>query len=201
MDSFIEGFWLGVGASVPIGPINIMIMQEALKRYSSAFAIGLGAMSADISYLILILLGVKWFFNNDMFTFIVGLFGSIFMLYMAWSIFNSSKEPIVDCVEVDPLDKKALHSNWIKGYLMTLLNPYTMLFWLSLSAYISAKGLNPLYTILGLISSITLWITLMPLIIYRSRHLISNRVAKILSIISATILLFFAISMLLSILN
>ena len=194
MDSFIEGFWLGIGAAVPLGPINVMIMQEALRRYTPAVAIGTGAMSADLSYLTLILIGVMGFAHNQLFIVSVGLFGSLFLLYMAWSIFRSAKEPLKN-IDMDQTDKKSLSSHWLKGYLMTLLNPYTVLFWLSLSAYIGTKGLDPILTVTGLLTAITLWITLMPYAIHRSRHLISQRAAEILSVISALILLFFALSM------
>ncbi len=194
MESFISGFWLGIGAAVPIGPINVMIMQESLKRYTPAVAIGAGAMSADLSYLSLILIGVMGFAHNKIFITSVGLFGSVFLLYMAWSIFGSLKEP-VKRVDLKELDTKSLGAFWLKGYLMTLLNPYTVLFWLSLSAYIGTKGLDPLFTIIGLLSAISMWIILMPYAIYKSKHLISQRVAEILSMVSAIILLFFALSM------
>lgn len=202
MESFIEGFWLGVGAAVPLGPINVMIMQEALKRYYSAVAIGLGAMSADLSYLSLILIGVMGFASNQFFILTIGVFGSLFLLYMAWSIFSVAKEPIKNDIDIkDIKNKKSLFSYWLKGYLMTLLNPYTVLFWLSLSAYIGTKGLDPLLTIIGLLSAISLWITLMPYAIHRSKHLISQKVAEILSIVSAFILLFFALSMIYSVID
>ena len=202
MESFIEGFWLGVGAAVPLGPINVMIMQEALKRYYSAVAIGLGAMSADLSYLSLILIGVMGFVSNQFFILTIGVFGSLFLLYMAWSIFSVAKEPIKNDIDIkDIKNKKSLFSYWLKGYLMTLLNPYTVLFWISLSAYIGTKGLDPLLTIIGLLSAISLWITLMPYAIHRSKHLISQKVAEILSIVSAFILLFFALSMIYSVID
>jgi len=194
MESFIEGFWLGVGAAVPLGPINVMIMQEALKRYPPAVAIGAGAMSADLSYLTLILIGLTTFAKSKIFITLTTIFGSIFLLYMAYSIYKSSQEYFIK--DNNPNLPSSISKAWLKGYLMTLLNPYTILFWISLSAYIGAKGLNPILTILGLVSAITIWITLMPLFIHKSRHLISQRVAKYLSYISAGILLFFAISML-----
>ena len=200
MDSFIEGFWLGVGAAVPLGPINVMIMQEALKRYSSAVSTGTGAMSADLSYLTLILIGVMGFAHNQLFIISVGSFGSLFLLYMAWSIFRSAKEP-VKSTGVEQIDKKSLSYHWLRGYLMTLLNPYTVLFWLSLSAYIGTKGLDPILTVVGLLTAISLWIILMPYVIHKSRHLISKKTAEILSIISALILLFFALSMMYNVLN
>ena len=37
--SFLEGLVLGFGAAVPLGPINILIMNEAIKRYKNGVAI------------------------------------------------------------------------------------------------------------------------------------------------------------------
>lgn len=42
--SLLSGISLGFGAAVPLGPINILIMTNALRSYKSAVAIGLGAM-------------------------------------------------------------------------------------------------------------------------------------------------------------
>ncbi|CAA6802363.1 MAG: Lysine exporter protein (LYSE/YGGA), partial [uncultured Sulfurovum sp.] len=63
LNSLIEGFLLGLGAAVPLGPINILIMNHALKNYKSAVAIGFGAMSADMVYLFIILLGLATFLD------------------------------------------------------------------------------------------------------------------------------------------
>ena len=37
---FIEGFTLGLGAALPLGPINLLIMNEALKEAQKAFEHG-----------------------------------------------------------------------------------------------------------------------------------------------------------------
>ena len=37
--SFLEGFLLGMGAAIPLGPINILLMNTALRDYKSAVTI------------------------------------------------------------------------------------------------------------------------------------------------------------------
>ena len=54
--SFIEGFLLGMGAAIPLGPFNILIMNQAIRYYKSAVSIVFGALSAYILYLSMILL-------------------------------------------------------------------------------------------------------------------------------------------------
>jgi len=190
--SFLEGFLLGLGAAVPLGPINVLIMSNALRHYGAAVALGSGAMSADITYLLLILLGLFHFMENPSIKLIMAVAGSAFLLYLAWLIFKGRNEPI----HLQKIEKPRLLSNWLKGYTLTLLNPYTVIFWLSVSAYIAAKNLDPLFTVLGLLSAILCWITLMPLAIHKTKHLFSQRVVTLFSVASAAILAFFALGML-----
>ncbi len=190
--SFLEGFLLGLGAAVPLGPINVLIMSNALRHYGAAVALGSGAMSADITYLLLILLGLFHFMEDPTIKLIMAVAGSAFLLYLAWLIFKGRNEPI----HLQKIEKPRLLSNWLKGYTLTLLNPYTVIFWLSVSAYIAAKNLDPLFTVLGLLSAILCWITLMPLAIHKTKHLFSQRVVTLFSVASAAILAFFALGML-----
>ena len=190
--SFLEGFLLGLGAAVPLGPINVLIMSNALRHYGAAVALGSGAMSADITYLLLILLGLFHFMENPTIKLIMAVAGSAFLLYLAWLIFKGRNEPI----HLQKIEKPRLLSNWLKGYTLTLLNPYTVIFWLSVSAYIAAKNLDPLFTVLGLLSAILCWITLMPLAIHKTKHLFSQRIVTLFSVTSAAILAFFALGML-----
>jgi L-lysine exporter family protein LysE/ArgO len=192
LQSFLEGFLLGLGAAVPLGPINVLIMSNALRRYGAAVALGSGAMSADITYLLLILLGLFRFMEDPAIKLVMAVAGSAFLLYLSWLIFKGRNEP----VHLQKIEKAQIFYNWLKGYTLTLLNPYTVIFWLSVSAYIATKNLDPLFTVLGLFSAIFLWITLMPLAIHMTKHLFSQRVVTLFSVVSAAILAFFALGML-----
>ena len=195
MESFLEGFGFGIGAAVPLGPINILIMNSALERYSAGVGVGLGAMSADISYLLLILLGLFGFAKNPSLGVILALASSIVLLYFAWKIFAGRK--VSKRVGKISPDKKvsSMAHGWSKGYLLTLLNPYTIIFWSTLSTYIATANLDIFPTVAGVVCAITLWITMMPLVVYRSRNLISEKMEEYFAILSASILLFFALAM------
>ena len=194
--SLINGLLLGLGAAVPLGPINLLIMNQALKSYKGAVAIGLGAMSADIIYFLLTLTISLKISQNHTLLKILSLFGTTFLLYIAWQIFKNRNSPI--STKNETISKKELFKNYLKGLSLTLLNPYTIGFWLSVSATIASKNLNALYTIGGIILAITSWITLMPLFINKTKHLISQNIAKIFSIFSASVMVYFAISLLMS---
>lgn len=194
IESYTEGFLLGIGAAMPLGPINILIMNNALKSYKSGVTIGLGAMSADTFYLTLILVGMIGFINNPSYLSVIGVVGSIFLLYLSYDIFKNRAKKVD--VKEQKIQTKNLLKKYTQGLFLTLLNPMTIIFWFSIAGYVASKGLNTGFTIFGLMSSIFLWITIMPYLIHRSKHKISQKVSKYLSVFSSVILFWFAVSLL-----
>ena len=75
MNAFLQGLLLGFSAAVPIGPVNVMIMSAAINSFRSAFAIGLGAMSADVAYLLLLAFGGLGYLQGEIIEKIIGAFG------------------------------------------------------------------------------------------------------------------------------
>ncbi len=189
--AFIEGMMLGFGAAMPLGPINVLIMTNALRSYPSAVALGAGAMSADATYLILIIFGAFHFLKDPTVMNIVGILGVVLLLYFAWMTWSGRHNPIHEA----QTEQIPIFQNYLKGYSLTLLNPYTLIFWFSVSAYIAAKQGEAIYMLLGLFVAITMWITLMPLAIHKTKHLVSQKVATVFATVSAGILVFFALGM------
>jgi L-lysine exporter family protein LysE/ArgO len=184
---FVQGFVLGIGAAVPIGPINILIINYALHHYWLAFGIGFGAMWADITYLTLLYLGIIHSEPSTIVLDSLALFGALFMFFLAVLSLQGAKKQI----KKRSLDhKKSFIATFIKGYLLTLLNPYTVGFWLSVSSFVAIKeDIVPL--LLGLFSAIVLWVMGMPYLVFRSKHLLGSQATKYLSYLSSVIFLLF----------
>ncbi len=199
ISSFVSGFILGAGASIPIGPINILIINEALISYRNAFLIGLGAMCADITYLTLIFFGIfKHINEHSAIFFILSFFSGTFLIYLSYKIF---KTRTIDSAKLktqmyfdNPL------KSYLKGYILTILNPYTILFWMSMLAYIGQNHLQFSFTLFGLICAIVLWISLMPFFVYKTKSFFNQKVRIYANILSALIIFGFGISILLKLL-
>ena len=194
INSLLQGFFFGLGAAIPIGPINILMMDKALKNYKSAVAIGAGALSADITYLVLILLGLLTFLKNPLLLNILSIFGSGFLLFIAYKIFSSRDKPL-DTTPIK-VKSKTLLKSYISGYFLTILNPYTIAFWISVASFTSVQNdkLN-YFIIIGMISAILLWITIMPYLVHKSKHKISNKLSYYIALFSSVILAGFAVSL------
>ena len=167
-------------------------MNAALRSYKSAVAIGFGAMSADLSYLLLISYGFVHYLQETLLLKILTLLGALFLLYLAYLIFKGRNEGIDSLHKVKEL---SYVKAYVRGYILTLLNPYTLFFWASVTSF-SLTTSSMASTILGMLSAILLWITLMPLLVHKQKALISNKVAYVTAVTSALLLLFFALSLL-----
>ncbi len=148
-------------------------------------------------YLVLILFSMATFLTTPFFSTALGMLGSIFLAYMAYLIFKN-KDSKLDTKE-KIITHKHLIKHYIQGYILTLVNPYTIVFWLSVAGYTTNKNLNPTITIVGMLSAILLWITIMPYFVHKSKHKISQKVSYFISIFSSFILVGFSISLLLNV--
>ncbi len=187
---FIQGLLLGFGACVPIGPINILIISYALKSYKQALYIGLGAMSADVIYLLLINFGILQIIKYEIIKKSLAIFGFIFLNYVAYVIIKNSQNHIKIEEKSDQYSTKNIY---IKGFLLTLLNPYTVGYWLSIASLSATKGMMSMTVLaIGVIGAILLWITIMPFLVWKNRRFISDNATRYLSITAGLILIFFA---------
>lgn len=191
MIDFLQGMVLGFTAAIPLGPINLLIMNESLKSYKNGFFVGLGAMSADTTFLVLILFGLNSYLENTILLKGLSLLGALFLLFIAYTVYKNRNEPLKKV----PIDTKgSLLKHYGKGYVLTIFSPYTVIFWLSVATF-SISKVYPLFITSGMLFAIFLWITLMPYFIYKTKHLISQYVYSKIALISAVIFSVFAFGM------
>ena len=189
MNAFINSILMGFGVSVPIGPINVLIMSYALQSYTKALCLGLGAMSADMLYLALSAFGISQLAKIPVVFMLISVFGACFLIYIAYGIFASAKNSL----EIKNVELGSHAKIYSKGFLLNLLNPYVIMFWLSVSASVNSE--NFALSLLGLFLAILAWISLFPLAIYKNRAKLSDNVARAFAYISALILTFYALKL------
>ena len=188
MNAFLQGLLLGFSAAVPIGPVNVMIMSAAINSFGSAFAIGLGAMSADVAYLLLLAFGVLGYLQGEIIEKIIGAFGFCYLAYISYVIFKNADKPIRAQAQGVQAN---FTKNYAKGLFVTLVNPCTVGFWLSVASF--AKSFeNAGAVVAGLVAAIFIWIASMPFAVHKSAKFISQNVAKWINYVCSVILLGFA---------
>lgn len=189
MQPFVQGVLMGLGVSVPIGPVNVLIMSYALRSYTKALCLGLGAMSADMLYLALSAFGISQLAKIPIVFACISVFGAAFLLYIALGIYREAKRS----VRLQSAELGSHVAVFGKGFLLNIFNPYVIMFWLSVSVSIGRERFG--FALAGLVCGILSWITLFALAVYKSRAKISDRAARAFAYISALILMFFALKL------
>lgn len=191
-DSFLSGVFLGFGVSVPFGPVNILILTYALKAFKNSIAVGLGAFSVDLLYLLLLQFGLLNFLDNVIFMRALAIFGFCFLTYMAYLMLRKKKESLnLEHKEF----KESLLKSYIKGIILNGSNPYVIGFWLSATGIVLSNQ-HAYSTILGLVVAILFWIGALAFVVAKYSYLFSAKVICIINIVSALIIEYFALSLL-----
>jgi L-lysine exporter family protein LysE/ArgO len=133
--AFLAGLVAGFLLSIPVGPINITIVNEGAKRgFFWAVMIGLGAMVMDIIYCAVAFAGFSGLFASDVMRATMELLSFIFLLYLGIKYLLATELPAtthtIERVE------HTLHPHaafWI-GFVRVLGNPAVLLLWITVSA-------------------------------------------------------------------
>jgi len=129
--SIFQGILLGLGAAVPIGPVNVEIARRTLRSgFASGCALGCGAVSVDVAYALLTSTTLAQLPSQPLLYHPLRFAASAMLVFFAINCLDSAARGLNR-----PVNLLAARSplSWRKGYLtgvlMTLFNPMTLLFW------------------------------------------------------------------------
>jgi L-lysine exporter family protein LysE/ArgO len=193
LEILVIGILLGLGAAIPIGPINLEIIRRNLHGGTWAgLLFGLGACSADLIYLILLSLGALSLFTHPLILKIVAFVGAFVLVYFAYCAFTAKSPPKTQLT----IGETMLIKQFLSGLLLTFSNPMTILFWASISTQVvtlSAKHPQAvIFAGLGVVIGTFSWVLGLNTFIHMTKHKISDRVIGVLNKIGGLILLSFA---------
>ncbi len=195
----VFGLMLGWGAAIPIGPMNLEIIRRNLK-YGSLYgvALGIGACTADVTYIILLALGALTILHYAIVLKIVGILGSLVLAWFGYSALklNSNKLDQQPNRLTSP-QNTALWLHTRDGYILTLINPYTILFWSSVSSQIAVMSQNshlPLfYASVGVLIATLSWVISLNIVLNFTKHRLSSKTMQLFNYFGGVLLLLFAV--------
>ena len=146
------GILIGLSLAVPPGPVNAVIAAESVKRsYVNGIKVGLGAMTADGTFLVITLIGVAVLFNNSPVKIVVSLVGGLILASMAVGILRDFRKPI------RTVAREGVKSYYLTGLAIGFTNPAAILWWITTGAALIAS--TNAAGIVGFFVGIASWVT------------------------------------------
>lgn len=160
----VTGFVSGLLLSIPVGPINLTIINEGARRgFKWGALIGLGATAMEVVYCALAFTGFASFFSKGLVKAAMELFSFAFMLYLGLKFVLAKQVPHASRIEEKVEQKLHPHSAFWIGFVRVMANPGVFVFWIILAAnFISREWVRPDWTgkmscVLGVALGCLLW--------------------------------------------
>ncbi|MFJ7728198.1 LysE family translocator [Neobacillus sp. NPDC097160] len=136
MNVFLSYILLGLSLAAPIGPINAAQIDRGIRNgFMHSWLIGVGAVVADGIYMLIVYIGVVQFLETAFMQTFLWFFGCFVLMYTGVETFmNAGKIHLEYARSKEPLIK-----SFFSGFLMSISNPLTILFWLGIYGSVLAK--------------------------------------------------------------
>jgi threonine/homoserine/homoserine lactone efflux protein len=144
----LTGFIFGLLLSIPVGPINLTILNEGARRgFKWALLIGLGATAMEVIYCFTAFTGVASFFTRGYIKAALEVFTFVFLLFLAVKFLSakSIQAPMrfgaaTDRIEARLNEKLHPHSAFMTGFVRVMGNVGVFVFWIILAANFISRG-------------------------------------------------------------
>ncbi|WP_296698337.1 LysE family transporter [Algoriphagus sp.] len=198
--ALIEGVSMGLLLSALVGPVFFTLIQSSLThgfRYAAVLALGI--LASDSIYVVFTFFGVKFLADATYFELVLGYVGGMILIGFGISSLLRKKVSRPNSGGLDfPQIKK--RSAFIKGFSINGINPFVLLFWISIASIVQIKdsfGTSEIWFyylgILGTVFSIDL---LKAFIAKQLSHLVTPRMMGWLNKAVGLIMIGFGIRML-----
>jgi threonine/homoserine/homoserine lactone efflux protein len=135
----LTGFSFGFILSIPVGPVNLTIVNEGARRgLLWAMLIGFGAVAMEVIYCALAFTGFASLFDGKVIKAVMEVTSFVFFLYLG--IRFLTVRAIIAVAPAEAKLKEKLHprSAFAIGFVRVMGNPGVFLFWIFLAAYFRA---------------------------------------------------------------
>ncbi len=134
VSSLIKGIIVGMGASIPLGPIGVMCVQKTLsKGRNSGFITGMGAAVTDTIFSAVSVLGLAYLQQFiDFYENYVLLLGGLVVALIGLKIFLTNPVKQIRL----PKSGKKHFEDFLSAFIMTLTNPGSVFLILGMFAFV-----------------------------------------------------------------
>ncbi|GAE92386.1 transporter [Gracilibacillus boraciitolerans JCM 21714] len=197
MAVFFSYIFLGLSLAAPLGPINAAQINQGIRNgFWHSWMIGLGALIAEIIFIVAVFFGVVHFLETPFMKTFLWSFGAFVLFYTGVESLLSSKT----IASTDERTKESLSKTFRSGFLISISNPLSILFWLGIYGSVLANTINKYDTFhlfwyggAAIIIGLMIWDVTMAAVSSSSRHMFSPKTLKTISTVTGLSLIGFAI--------
>lgn len=136
----LTGFVSGVLLCIPVGPINLTIINEGARRgFVWASLIGLGAVVMESIYCALAFTGFASFFQRGIVKATMELVSFVFMLWLGLKFLLAKSIEATNRVEEKIERRLQPHTAFMIGFVRVMGNPGVLLGWIIMAAYFISR--------------------------------------------------------------
>lgn len=190
------GMVIGVALAAPIGPINIEIVTRGIRDgFRNGWYVGLGALTADTIYATIVVSGLTPIADRPALRVPLFLAGAVML---AWIGVNSLRTAVRNAPEVTMATPQGRRS-FLTGFLIALLNPMGIVYWLSVGAALVAEAVERAgqvgapALVLGVFLGLLAWVTTLSVVAQVSRRFVTGTGMRWITGISGVVILGFAV--------
>jgi threonine/homoserine/homoserine lactone efflux protein len=138
-EALLEGIGMGLVLSAMIGPVFFALITNSIENgFRHTVVLALGILCSDLIYVLITYFGVSVFAQNPNFEIVLGYAGGLILMAFGISSFfkPSSTRPNSGGL---PLPKTGKTKGFFKGFGINGVNPFVLLFWISIAGLVSLK--------------------------------------------------------------
>jgi len=199
MGDLLRGIIVGLGASIPLGPVAVLCIQRTLgKGHTAGLCTGMGAATCDTIFAAISLLGVSFVeefikrAQNE-----VMLIGGVIVLLFGLFTFRTNPVSQMNRIsEGRKKNRKGYLTDYLSTILMTISNPGAFLFMLGIITFVGAGTTNEYLSaiiLIGVIIGTSAWWLFLTAIISRFRNWFQMKQLLVLNRLSGLAIMLFGV--------
>jgi threonine/homoserine/homoserine lactone efflux protein len=202
MRSLAAGCFCGFLVSVPVGPVNLTVINQALRNgFWVAFLSGLGAIFAESIYASLMLAGHSSILDKPSVVLVLRIAAVVIiaLLGIRYLLANTEKLELSSAV-AERVDQRWHHPrSFLLGFILTISNLMLVLMWATLAAVLFARDwvqpelASRSVCIAGVFAGGALWFFLLAFFVSRAHRRVKPKTLTALVRASGIVFLLFAV--------
>ena len=199
--AFFVGFLTGFSLSIPIGPINLTVINEAFRKgFPRAFLIGLGGVTADTFYCVMAFFGFSPLLAKAQYLWpVLQFFGGVVVLTIGVRYSFLPQVPFSGMTQKTDSHIEHFKKAFPIGFVLGISNFALFVLWCGVSALLISHGwVKPslrsvLISIFGIALGSTTWFFLIALLISKLHRQVSSETISFATRICGFLLLVFGV--------